>query len=209
MFPLKFGNDIRLVSKISADQFTPVHRETVSQARYEDGKLVFPDPQWMSSFLGAGEEKAVFCVCDEANRVFALEAINQKTYLDGRFVGGLYFYETIATGLGNVKFNPRALIGLTFTGLVKAREFVYGYEWARFQFSPQKRSWLDTFMTSWLQFIYGSQFNEYRAHYKDVHDRNVMFEIREAAAEGFPVLAKDWSGRLRMMKIGVQPIDVR
>jgi hypothetical protein len=68
---------------------------------------------------------------------------------------------------------------------------------------------VDIFLTSWFQLIFGSQINEYRAHYKDVHDRNVMFEIREPDANGVPALIKDWSGNLRIAKIGIQPIDVR
>jgi len=209
MFLLKFGDEIKTVRKIGADEFMPAHRETVSRLRYENGNLVFPETGWMATPLGAGEEKAVFCICDPGNRVFALEVINQKTYLDGRFVGGVYFYETIASGLSNVKYNPRSLIGLTFTGLVKAREYVHGYEWARFQFSPERQGWLDGILTDWLRLIFAGQFNAYRAHYKDVHDRNVMFEIREANQKGFPVLAKDWSGRLGIVKVGIQPIDLR
>jgi hypothetical protein len=209
MFLLKFGNEIKAVRKISADEFSPAHREIVSQVRYENGNLVFVAPEWASTYLGAGEEKAVFCVCDRENRVFALEVINQKTYLDGRFVGGVYFYETIAAGLSNVKLNPLSLLGLTFTGLVKAREYVHGYEWARFQFSPERHNWLDGFLTDWLRFIFAGQFYAYRAHYKDVHDRNVMFEIREANQKGVPVLAKDWSGKPGIVRVGIQPIDIR
>ncbi len=209
MFPLQFGNDIKLVAKIKADEFTALHKEVVSQARYENRNLIFPNDQWKSTFLGAGEEKAVFCVCDQDNRIFALEVINQKTYLNGRFVGGVYFYETIIPNLGNVKFNPKSVVGLTFTGLVKAREYVYGYEWARFQFSPMKFKWFDIFLTAYLQSAFGGDFAEYRARYKDVHDRNVMFEIRDFKAKGVPVWIKDWQNNHRLVKIGVQPIDVR
>jgi len=158
MFPLKFGNEITLVTKIKAHEFTAFHQETIAQTRYENRTLIFPNKDWKSTFLGAGEEKAVFCVCDQENHVFALELIDQRTYLNGRFIGGAYFYERIIPGLGNIKFNPKSVIGLTFTGLVKAREFVYGYEWARFQFSPIKFSWLDLSLTSYLQVLFGSGF---------------------------------------------------
>lgn len=210
MFPLGFGNEIRDVTKIKAVEFSALHKETILQIHYQDHTLVFPEGcRWISRFLGAGEEKAVFCVCDEHNRVFALELINQKTYLDGRFVGGAYFYETLVPGLGNVKFNSKSIVGLVFTGLVKAREYVHGYEWARFQYSPLRPGWPDHFLTAWFQFLFGGDFAEYRAHYKDVHDRNVMFEIRDWKAKGVPALIKDWRDRVRAVKIGVQPIDVR
>lgn len=35
--------------------------------------LTFHDPRWRVTYLGRGEEKAVFCVCDHAQRVFAVE----------------------------------------------------------------------------------------------------------------------------------------
>lgn len=209
IFPLKFGNEIKLVSKITRDEFTSFHRNIIANVRYENRNLVFPQTQWTSIFLGNGEEKAVFCVCDEKNRVFALEVIDQRSYLDGRLVDGLYFYETLATGLMNAKFHPNSFIGLTFTGLVKAREFVYGYEWARFQFSPEHHGWLDIFLTNWFQSMFALRVNEYRSRYKDVHDRNVMFEMRGANEKGVPAFVKDWSGKLRMVKVGIRPIDVR
>ncbi len=209
MFPLKFENDTELVSKISTNDFTPAHREIISQVTYRDGHLFFPDRQWKSTLLGAGEEKAVFVVCDNNNSVFALEVIDQRTYLNGRFVGGIYFYETIVSGLQNTKFSPKSVIGLKFTGLVKAREYVYGYEWARFQFTPSKQSWPDLFLTSWFQSIFAAEFNEYRSRYKDVHDRNIMFEIRNRQEKGFPIIIKDWLNRFQFVKVGIRPIDVR
>lgn len=209
MFPLRFGNEIKLVSKITPDEFTPLHRNVIADVRYENRNLIFPQVEWTSIFLGNGEEKAVFCVCDGKNRVFALELIDQRSYLDGRLVDGIYFYETLATDLRNAKFHPHSFIGLTFTGLVKAREFVYGYEWARFQFSPEHHGWLDIFLTNWFQSIFVLRVNEYRSRYKDVHDRNVMFEMRGANEKGVPAFVKDWSGKLRMVKVGIRPIDVR
>ncbi len=209
MFPLKIGNDIKIVAKIGTKEFTSTHREIISRVEYKDGYLLFPDDRWKSAYLGAGEEKAVFAVCDSNDKVFALEVIDQRTYQDGRFVGGIYFYETIVSGLRNTKFLPKSVLGLKFTGLVKAREYVYGYEWARFQFSPTKQSWLDFFLTSWLQFIYTAQFNEYRSQYRDVHDRNIMFEIRERREKGFPIFIKDWLNRVKLVKVGIRPIDVR
>jgi hypothetical protein len=209
MFPLKFGSEVKTVAKIVTDEFTPLHHEIITQVQYEAGNLVLPDPRWASIFLGAGEEKAVFCICDQNNRVFALEAINERNYLNGRFVGGHYFFETRVPGLKSVKLDPDSLLGLTFTGLVKIREFVYGYEWGRFQFDPRKQGRLDLMLTTWLQSVFASQFNHYRSRYKDVHDRNVMFEIRTSKEKGAFIAAKDWLGRLKFCKVGLQPIDVR
>jgi hypothetical protein len=209
MFPLQFDNEIKIVSKIKADDFTPLHREILGQIRYEENKLVLPNEKWRSIFLGAGEEKAVYCICDQNNRVFALEVLDEKTYLNGRFVGGEYFFDMTLPGLRNVKADSASLVGLTFTGKVKIREFVYGYVWERFQFSPQKTSVLDSFLTSYLQTVFSSKFNEYRSHYKDVHERNLMFEIRDIGAKGTPAIAKDWMGKVKIVKVGLQPIDVR
>jgi hypothetical protein len=54
-----------------------------------------------------------------------------------------------------------------------------------------------------------SRYNEYHSHYKDVHERNVLFELRTLKEKGIPVLVRNWRGRLRLMKVGLQPIDVR
>ncbi|MBN1565375.1 MAG: hypothetical protein JXA10_16130 [Anaerolineae bacterium] len=206
-FPIQFGNEIRIVSKIST--FSAQHRAIIEQASYQDRHLVLPDLRWRSVFLGAGEEKAVFCVCDHEQHVFALEVINERTYLNGRFVGGDYFCDLRVPGLANRKLNPDAFAGLMFTGKVRVREFVYGYEWARFQFDPRRSSWIDNILTLWLQTVFAAQFQRYHAHYQDVHDRNVMFELRHTSASGFPVLVRDCSGRFIVYRVGIQPIDVR
>jgi hypothetical protein len=101
------------------------------------------------------------------------------------------------------------MFGLMFSGKVRVREFVHGYEWARFQFDPRKQSWVDSLLTGWLRSLLGQQFNMYRRHYKDVHDRNVMFELRAPGDRGVPVVVRDWNGKLRLVKVGLQPIDVR
>jgi len=36
-----------------------------------------------------------------------------------------------------------------------------------------------------------------------------MLEIRDARAKGVPVWIKDWQNERKLVKIGVQPIDVR
>jgi hypothetical protein len=208
-FPLNFDDTIITVKKIQAEEFTSLHHELLPQMYYENKLLHIPDSRWKTILLGAGEEKAVFCVCDHNQRVFAVELLNERTYLNGRFVGGEYFFDLRIPNLSNVKFNSASEFGLTFTGRVRVREYVYGYEWGRFQFDPSKFTWLDSILTGWLQSALGQQFNHYRAHYKDVHDRNVLFEIRDRHAAGTWVIARDWNGKLSPMKIGLQPIDVR
>jgi hypothetical protein len=209
MFPFPFEDQIKSVSKIRADEFTPLHHEILAQMHYHDFMLWFPDDRWRCRYLGAGEEKAVFCVCDHENRVFAIEVIDERHYLNGRFVGGDYFFKKTLHTLANVRANPDSEFGLMFSGLVKSREFVYGYEWDRFQFDPRRTQPLDALLTAYLQALLMSRFNEYSTRYKDVHGRNVMFEIREWSQPGIPVICKDWLGRLKIAKVGLQPIDVR
>ncbi len=208
-FPLRFGDQLKRVTKIRADDFTPLHQDILAQVQYRDGMLIFPDPRWTCTYLGAGEEKAVFCICDHADHVFALEVIDDRHYLNGRFVGGEYFFKKTVKALANVKANPTSEFGLTFTGLVKIREFVYGYEWDRFQFDPRNKSPLDGLLTSMLQSMLLSQFNRYHERYQDVHGRNVLFEIRPPTQKGIPILCREWTGRLKLVKVGLQAIDVR
>jgi hypothetical protein len=209
MFPLKLDSEIRFVTKIQADDFTPEHRDTLVRAGLQSGNLLLPDSRWASQFLGAGEEKAVFCVCDHASRVFAVEVLDERTYLNGRFVGGQYFFDMRIPGLSRVRLNPISEFGLMFSGKVKIREFVHGYEWSHFQFDPRQPGWWDGILTAYLRSMLISRFNEYRSRYQDVHERNVLFELRTLKEKGVPVLVRDWKGRLRLMKVGLQPIDVR
>jgi hypothetical protein len=207
--PLRFGDQILAVSKIHESDFTAAHHETLSELKYDQRALHFPDPRWCALYLGAGEEKAVFCVCDQDRRVFAVEMIDERHYLNGRFVGGEYFFNKRVKSLATVKANADSEFGLTFTGLIKVREFVYGYEWARFQFDPRKRIALDSVLTGFLQSALAAQFREYQAHYKDVHARNVLFEIRDWRQSGVPIITKNWAGKIQTPKIRLQPVDVR
>jgi hypothetical protein len=208
-FPLSFDGQIIGVTKITEQEFTPAHNDLISSLVYTPQRLTFPDPRWRSLYLGAGEEKAVYCVCDENLRVFALELIDERHYLNGRFVGGQYFANRRVATLANVRANPDSEFGLAFTGLVKVREFVYGYEWSRFQYDPRRFTALDGILTAYLKSFLAAQFNTYRARYEDVHDRNILFEIRPRHQSGVPVLIRDHAGHLKLVKVGLQPIDVR
>jgi hypothetical protein len=206
---LKFGHQIMSVEKIRDEDFTPLHHEILSQMQYQQDMLIFPDDRWQARYLGRGEEKAVFCVCDHNQRVFAVELIDERHYLNGRFATGQYFFNMRIPALTGLKAQSDSEFGLTFTGLIKVREFVHGHVWARFQFDPHKKSALDGLLTSLLQSVYRAQFQEYRSRYKDVHEWNVAFEIRSREQPGFPLLIRTETGRLALVKIGLQPIDVR
>jgi hypothetical protein len=209
MFPLKIQNQIKHVNKIKNSQITLYHREVISSIQLGNKTLYFPDDRWMCIYLGSGEEKAVFCICDHQGCVFALEIIDEKHYMNGRLIEGEYFFEQRIQGVTNVQLNPGSLMGLSFTGLVKAREFIYGYEWSRFQFTPDKYTPLDPLVTYILQSASMAKFKAYQHLYQDVHERNVMFEIRGHRERGFPMLVRDWHGRTIMANIGIRAIDVR
>jgi hypothetical protein len=197
------------VEKIKRSEFTPYHHEIIGSLQYEDKKLIFQDKTWSSILLGAGEEKAVYCICDHNNKVFALEIIDEKHYLNGRLINGEYYFEKRLGSLVDVKFNPYSLIGLTFTGLIKAREYIYGYEWGRFQFRYDRKSKIDGLITFILQSKLIDQFRFYEQRYKDVHDRNVMFELRDKNEKGKVSFYIDSSNKLKLGKVAIRAIDVR
>jgi hypothetical protein len=209
MFALKFGQHIRHVEKIRPQDFTLLHHDILSQMRYEADTLLFPDDRWQARYLGRGEEKAVFCVCDHEQRVFAVELIDERHYLNGRFATGQYFFNLRIPALTGIRAQPDAEFGLMFTGLVKVREFVHGHVWAQFRFDPHKKTFFDGLLTAVLQSLYQAQFQEYRSRYKDVHEWNVAFEIRPRHQSGFPLVIKTETGQLTLVKVSLQPIDVR
>lgn len=209
MLQIIFDDKLRSVEKINKNDFTPYHHEVINNMKYDRRVLVFQDNNWSSILLGAGEEKAVYCVCDHNNKVFAIEIIDEKHYLYGRLINGEYFFEKRLSNIGGVKFSSESLIGLTFTGLIKIREYIHGYEWGRFQFRSGEKSIIDGLITSRLQAKLISQFKFYEQHYKDVHDRNIMFELRDKKEKGIAVLYFDCSKKLRMGKVSVRAIDVR
>ncbi|MEV0132991.1 hypothetical protein AB0H83_31575 [Dactylosporangium sp. NPDC050688] len=203
------GGAVIEVSKAVAADFTDWHDQQFAAVTFADRLLHFPDPRWRCAYLGKGEEKAVFCVCDHRQRVFVIEVIDERTYLNGRFVTGTYFFERRVTGISGVDFDPRALIGLRFTGLIKVRDFVDGYEWARFQWRRDRQSWLDRPLTAVLRLVLGGRYEAYQQRYRDVHERNVLFEVRTRNTSGVPVLARDAAGRVRLVRVGLQPVDLR
>jgi hypothetical protein len=206
---LSFGGELFDAVKAERADFTEQHDEQLRQLTFTDGMLRFTNPRWRCHYLGKGEEKACYLVRDHNGRVFVIEVIDENSYRNGRFVGGAYFLDRRAPRLAGVRFDPHATMGLRFTGLVKAREFVHGYEWARFQWRPDRRSRLDPLLTAILQTVYDGAYRDYARRYDDVHERNVLFEVRGPRRRGVPMLIRDAGGRLRLARIGVQPVDVR
>ena len=138
----------------------------------------------------------------------AVECIDERTYKNGRAVEADYFFEHDAAGLDGVRWSPLAIGGLRFTGLIKVREFIYGYVWCRFPFDPRRPSWSDHLLTAYLQESLRPTFQRYVQRYGDVHERNVLFELRPWPARGWPVLTRDWSGTARASTIRLRAIDV-
>jgi hypothetical protein len=206
---IRFGGDLVDVVKARAQDLTSEHEEVLRSAAYADGALRVDDSRWYTSLLGRGEEKAAFCVCDHNRRVFVLEVIDERSYLNGRFVTGAYFGARRLPKLAGTALNPDSPYGLRFTGLVKVREYVHGYEWGRFQWRPDRRTPIDRLLTAVLHLLLGGRYDRYRERYSDVHERNVLLEIRPWREPGVPMLARDWSGRVRPVKVGLQPIDLR
>ncbi len=48
-----------------------------------------------------------------------------------------------------------------------------------------------------------------KKRYRDVHGRNVLFELRPGRAPGVPGVVIDAAGRARAVRTGLQPVDVR
>lgn len=210
MFYYKFGEEIKEVSKITRENFTKGHIECISNIQLMDKLLYFENKKWKSVLLGAGEEKAVYCVCDEDNQVFALELIDEKHYLNGRLIDGEYFCSVRANNLIGKKLNPDCLIGLNFTGLIKAREFIYGYEWDQFRFSPIiSHKILDLFLTEYLKSSFAEKFRYFSLYYKDVHDRNIMFEINKPDRKKTNLVIKNYNDQKEKVSIQLRAIDVR
>ena len=209
-FWLKVEEKLLNIKKITKEQFSDAHREVISKIKFVNGNLILSEKQWKALYLGSGEEKCVYGIIGKDDRIFALELIDENHYLNGRFVNGEYFFQTRAPGIVNQKFDQNAIIGLKFTGLVKAREYVYGFEWTRFQFDMRKNTiLLDSLLTWLLRFYFLKEYIDIERRYKDVHERNVMFELRDFNQKGFPLVVIDVRGKLQFVKVGIQPIDVR
>jgi hypothetical protein len=209
-FSLRFNDELLEVQLARAEDFTDSHEACLLAAVYRDGVLSLPDPARRTELLGRGEEKAVYRVCDSERRVFAVELIDERTYLNGRYVTGAYFRELRVPGVTGVAFAAGSgPFGLRFTGLVKVREYAHGHEWGRFRWRPERTTLVDRPLTSLLRTLLLGRYESYRRRYRDVHERNVLFELRPWRSRGVPMLVRDAAGRLRAVKVGLAPIDLR
>jgi hypothetical protein len=146
----------------------------------------------------------LYLVCDHERRAFAVELLDERTYLNGRLADGDYF---ATARLANAVAAPAP--GLRFTGLIKIREYVHGYEWSRFQWRPDRHRLIDRVLTAYVRAVLVGRFAAYQSRYGDVHERNVLFEVRPWRARGVPLLARDEAGRYRLVRVGLRPVDVR
>jgi len=203
------GTIIRGGQKIMKHEVSPTHLEIIRNIELKNQQLIFPENavMWMSGLLGSGEEKAVYVVRDRQSKIFALELINEKHYLNGRLIDGEYFGAVQAKGIRGVRLNPESVIGLEFTGLVKIREFIYGYEWGGF--NAYKNKFINSIVAKRLKTKLKEDFDRYYNNYKDVHDRNVMFELCPPSQKGVKVFMKDISGVRRRFSIRLRGIDLR
>lgn len=64
---------------------------------------------------------------------------------------------------------------------------------------------LTAYLRTWLI----GRYQEYRARYGDVHERNVLFELRPLVGRGVPVVVRDAAGRHRQVRVALRPVDVR
>lgn len=71
---------------------------------------------------------------------------------------------------------------------------------------PSRADWL---LASWLQSHLQRAFASYAARYRDVHGRNVLIELRPRDMPGVLCPTIDHAGRLRLARVGLQPIDMR
>lgn len=210
-FALLFDGELTNVRKLLRQEFCEHHRNELQKMKISGNKIHFQNTSWRIQRLGKGEEKAVYCVCDDKNRVFALEILRKEGYRDGRLADSAYFEQRMfIPQLQELDKSSRAIVRDGFSGYVKTREFVHGYEWARFFLRVGKPTFgIDTLLTTVLQDILSSGFRQYARTFKDVHDANVMFELRHWRMKGVPIPAFDAAGKFRVFRVGLRPIDVR
>ncbi|MFW6029747.1 MAG: hypothetical protein ACOCRO_05780 [Halanaerobiales bacterium] len=64
-------------------------------------------------------------------------------------------------------------------------------------------------MTFWAKSFLSSKFKQFIQKYKDVHERNVIFKIRPIKQKGVIIIAKNYKGKVKMYRVGLQPIEER
>lgn len=210
-FALLFDGELAWVRKLLRQEFCEHHKNELLGMKVSGNEIYFPNASWRIQLLGKGEEKAVYCVCDNENRVFAVEVLRREGYRDGRLADSEYYEQRMyIPQLQELERSSSSIVRDGFSGYVKVREFIHGYVWAKFFLRVGKPTFgVDTFLTNVLKDILYNGFRQYATTFKDVHDANVMFELRNWRMKGVPILAFDAAGRLRVFRVGLRPIDVR
>lgn len=210
-------------TKLLPAEFDDAHRQALLTAYFtSDRELAFATPGWRSCWIGAGEEKVVYLVIDAQERAFALEVLAKGSYLEGRLVEGHYFGEFCSPHLVNHRWDTRSLHGHIFSGIVKAREFIYGDTLAgpglhqppliRSSIFHQALGYLSK---SWSHMVVGVRYGRIKKIYRDAHEANVMIELiplnnpEKKNHYLFPVLWLEEDGRLHWRYYRLTPIDVR
>lgn len=214
--------EVRQARKLDPVDFSAAHIHTLSSARLTEGrKLIFDNPAWQSIWLGAGEEKTVFLVVDEADRAFALELLVRGGYLNGRLTEGYYLADLRLSQLVGQKRDSKACMSLTYSGEAKAREFIFGETLAgpcNEELRP-KGNWfrrtVNRVCLGWAMYVTHHRYHELQRTFGDAHEANVAIELipihnpERKSHYIFPILALGHDRRLHWHFYRLTPIDVR
>lgn len=208
--------------KLDPVDFSSSHVATLQTAHFtEDRRLFFDNPAWQSVWLGAGEEKTVFLVIDEAERAFALELLVRGGYLNGRLTEGYYLADMRFSQVNGLKRDPNALLSLVYSGEAKIREFIHGETLlsALAKNARPQANWFERLLHGvsmrWATYVIEPRYSEIRRTFKDAHEANVMLELiplhnpERKSHYMFPVPALAEDGRLHWCFYRLTPIDVR
>jgi hypothetical protein len=125
-------------------------------------------------------------------------------------VGGAVIEVSKAVAADFTDWHDQQLAAMTFADrLLHFPDPRWRCAWARFQWRRDRRSWLDRPLTAVLRIVLGGRYEAYQRRYRDVHERNVLFEVRPLRGSGVPGLARDAAGRVRLVRVGLQPVDLR
>lgn len=208
--------------KLDPVDFSAAHLQTLSTAHLtSDRKLVFNNPGWRSVHLGAGEEKAVFLIVDEAHRAFALELLVRGGYLNGRLTEGYYLADLRIPAVCGEKRDPNAILSLTYNGEAKVREFIYGATLVDVALGTRRTRankllrMISAAAMQWASYVVAPRYEQVRRTFKDAHEANVAIELiplhnpERKTHFLFPIPALGQDKRLHWYFYRLTPIDVR